>query len=100
MENKILPLGGVVTLKDGDGTELMIITRGTLIEENGSEAYFDYGSVIIPHGMSTPDQVYFFNRENIETIIFEGYVNEAEQLFASKYDLNISNAGYPKASVH
>ena len=34
MRNNILPLGSVVTLKDGDGTELMIITRCALIEEN------------------------------------------------------------------
>lgn len=35
MKNKILPLGSVVTLKDGDDTELMIITRGALVEQGG-----------------------------------------------------------------
>ena len=83
MRNNILPLGSVVTLKDGDGTELMIITRGALIEENGQEAYFDYGSVIVPHGMVTPEHLYFFNRENVEEVIFKGYANEAEHAFAS-----------------
>lgn len=99
MKNKILPLGSVVTLKDGDGTELMIITRGALVEQGGGEAYYDYGSVIIPFGMSTPDQVYFFNRDNVEKVIFEGYINESEEEYASMYDLNIEKSGVPKASV-
>lgn len=99
MGNNILSLGSVVILKEGDGTELMVITRGALVEQNGQVAYFDYGSVTIPQGMSTPDQVYFFNRENVEQVIFEGYVNEEEKVFASQYDENISNCGFPKAKI-
>lgn len=59
MENKILPLGSIVTLKNGDGSELMIVTRAAIIEEDGVEVYFDYGSVLIPQGMVSPENVYF-----------------------------------------
>lgn len=31
MENKILPLGSVVTLKNGDGSQLLIVTRAAII---------------------------------------------------------------------
>ena len=65
MENKILPLGSIVTLKNGDGSELMIVTRAAIIEEDGVEVYFDYGSVLIPQGMVSPENVYFFNAENV-----------------------------------
>lgn len=55
--------------------------------------------MIIPFGMSTPDQVYFFNRDNVKKVIFEGYINESEEEYASMYDLNIEKSVIPKASV-
>lgn len=99
MQNNILPLGSVVTLKDGDGTELMIITRGAIVEENNQEEYFDYGSVIIPQGMVTPEQVYFFNRENVDKVIFSGYINADEKEFEMNYDSYIRQSGLTKARV-
>ncbi|WP_271018569.1 DUF4176 domain-containing protein [Streptococcus agalactiae] len=57
MENKILPLGNVVTLKNGDGSQLLIVTRAAIIEEDGVEVYFDYGSVLTPQGMASPENV-------------------------------------------
>ena len=55
MTDKILPLGSVVTLKNGDDTEVMIVSRASVIEvEDGQggtkSVYFDYGSVVIPNG--------------------------------------------------
>ena len=32
MTDKILPLGSVVTLKNGDGSEVMIVSRASVIE--------------------------------------------------------------------
>lgn len=71
MNEEILPLGSVVTLKNGDGSEVMIVTRAAIIEENGSDVYFDYGSVLIPQGMVSPENVYFFNIENIENVFLK-----------------------------
>lgn len=85
MNEEILPLGSVVTLKNGDGSEVMIVTRAAIIEENGSEVYFDYGSVLIPQGMVSPENVYFFNIENIENVFFKGYENEDELKFQNDY---------------
>ena len=73
LEKNILPLGSVVTLKHGDGTQLMIIARATIVNSGISEVYYDYGAVLIPQGMISPEEVYFFNKENVEEIIFIGF---------------------------
>ncbi|AND78919.1 MULTISPECIES: DUF4176 domain-containing protein [Streptococcus] len=104
MENKILPLGSVVTLKGGDDTELMIISRGSTIEEldnhNGKRmVYYDYGSVVIPNGMQSPDTVFFFNRENVKSVLFEGYRNDAEVHFTNHYDSWVQASTVPKGKI-
>lgn len=99
MNNKILPLGTVVKLKNGDNSNLMIISRGSLIEDKGKEVYFDYGAVLIPQGMLAPEAVYFFNRENVETVIFEGFKDEKEEEFEEQYDTMIQNSNYHKGLV-
>ena len=100
MSDKILPLGSVVCLKDGDGTQLLIITRGSVVKQSWrKEVYFDYGAVLIPQGMTTPDNVYFFNRENVEEVIFKGYENDEERVFAEEYDGLISRSKFVKGSI-
>lgn len=86
MEEKILPLGTVVTLKNGDGSALMINSRASIVENQGKEQYYDYGSDLIPQGMQTPEAVYFFNKENVEEIVFREFENENEREFANQYD--------------
>ncbi len=46
MRESILPLGSVVRLKNGDNTELMIITRTVIVGEN-EDKFYDYVSVIV-----------------------------------------------------
>ena len=42
MNQKILPLGSVVCLKNGDGTQLLIIARGSIVKQGWrKEVYFD-----------------------------------------------------------
>ncbi|WP_246215536.1 DUF4176 domain-containing protein [Listeria valentina] len=59
MNEKILPLGSVVTLKDGDGSILMIVSRASVIEDKKKAFFYDYGAVLIPQGMIAPEAVYF-----------------------------------------
>ena len=99
MNEKILPLGTVVTLKNGDGSKLMIVTRASIVEDNGKEVYFDYGSVLIPQGMVSPESVYFFNKENVGEVLFKGFENDAEIQFAEQYDLMISKTNIPKCEI-
>jgi hypothetical protein len=94
----ILPLGSVVTVK-GNDVQLVIISRGTLTKQNDIEGYFDYGAVLAPAGLVSADNVLMFNREDIDKIIFIGYVDSDEQDFEQEYDNLISKQNYPKLKV-
>ncbi|MCX0355980.1 DUF4176 domain-containing protein [Clostridium perfringens] len=99
MNEKILPLGTIVTLKNGDGTKLMIVTRASIVQLDDKEVYFDYGSVLTPHGMISPESVYFFNKEQVGEVLFKGFEDDAEIQFAEQYDLMISKTNIPKCQI-
>ena len=99
MEKKILPLGSIVTLKNGDATELMIIARATVINRGIDEVYYDYGAVLTPQGMISPEEVYFFNMENVDEIIFTGFINDEEINFSEQYDELVSNSKIKKGNI-
>ncbi|GAB2022767.1 DUF4176 domain-containing protein [Pseudolactococcus yaeyamensis] len=99
MNENILPLGTVVTLKNGDGSKLMIIARASIVIEEEKEAYYDYASVLIPQGMITPETVYFFNRENVEEVVFKGFQDYDEQEYEAEYDDMIANSKIPKGNI-
>ncbi|HEO7924484.1 TPA: DUF4176 domain-containing protein, partial [Streptococcus agalactiae] len=52
-----------------------------------------------PQGMVSPENVYFFNAENVEEVIFKGFENEAEKDFQSNYETMIEQSIYPKGNV-
>ncbi|NQM14395.1 DUF4176 domain-containing protein [Streptococcus suis] len=56
MQDRILPIGSVVTIKDGN-LPLLIISRAALFENNGELGYFDYSAVIYPEGMTDGDKL-------------------------------------------
>ena len=91
----ILPLGTVVRLKEGS-LPIMIVGRAPLYEDNGKMGYCDYAAVFYPQGLVDSSQFLFFNHEDIEEIIFEGYRSEEEVAFAEAYEENIQKAAYPK----
>ncbi len=99
MYKEILPLGSIVKLKNGDGTELLIVARASVVQEAFSEVYYDYGAVVIPQGLTSPEEVFFFNRENIDEVVFIGYCNASEQLFAASYDDMIAKTKIQKGDV-
>lgn len=93
-----------MTLKNGDDTEVMIVSRASVIgvddgKSGAKSVYFDYGSVVIPNGMQTPDNLFFFNRENVKDVLFEGYRNEDEKAFEEHYDTWMKSAEVPKDSI-
>jgi len=91
MENevgeKFLPIGTVVLLKGGK-KELMIISycivpSGEAYDKNGkidvTDKMFDYGACVYPEGMITSDQLFAFNHEQIEKVIFMGYETDNQK---------------------
>lgn len=91
----ILPLGSIVLVEDGT-TPFMIVSRAALFNQEGKIGYFDYSAVPYPQGITDGKEYVFFNRENISSIIYFGYVNAEEQEFASEYDDLVAKAGYEK----
>lgn len=84
MTKKLLPLGSVVYLDEAT-TKLMIIGRGPIFESEGENVYSDYVGVIYPEGIN-PEDAIFFNHENIEKVVFEGYKDEEEGRFMEVYE--------------
>ena len=81
IQDKFLPIGTVVLLKGGK-KELMIISycivpSGEAYDKNGkvdvTDTMFDYGACVYPEGMITSDQLFAFNHEQIDKIVFMGY---------------------------
>ncbi|EGS9999616.1 DUF4176 domain-containing protein [Clostridium perfringens] len=77
--SETLPLGSIVILKEGN-QELMIINRGVLVDVEDKNLLFDYSACLYPHGADV-NTIYYFNQENIDKILFEGYKNEDEEKF-------------------
>lgn len=73
---KLLPMGTVVYLNGGK-LEIMIVSRQPILNVDGNEIYFDYAGVSHTLGLN-PDQIIYFNQENISELIFKGYAGENE----------------------
>jgi len=75
----LLPIGTIVYLKEGTN-KLMILNRGPIIEKDGEQTMFDYSGCFYPQGL-VPENVFYFNQENIDEIIFEGFKDSEEDRF-------------------
>lgn len=93
----LLSIGTVVRLKKGE-RKLMITSRTPLANENGIVGYFDYGACLYPDGQ-IDQKAYFFNKEDIEEICFEGYCDSVEEEYRKRYEKAIKNIKYPKLKI-
>ena len=72
-------LGTIVTLNNGT-QKIMIITRNVVTIINEEELLFDYGSCVYPTGID-PEKMYYFNEEDIDRVIFNGFSDEDDQIY-------------------
>ena len=79
----ILPIGTIVYLKEGS-QKLMILNRGVTIEQNGESVLFDYSAAFYPMGLN-PEQLFYFNRDDVDKVVYKGYSDEEEERFAEIY---------------
>lgn len=79
----LLPVGSVVYLIEGN-QKMVVLSRGSFIEQDGNQVYFDYCLGIYPEGLN-PEQVYYCNSEDIDEVLFEGYIDEDEKRFVNLY---------------
>lgn len=73
--DKYLPIGSVVLLHGGN-QPLMIYARAVYFDSGETR---DYMSVLYPFGYITDDEVYSFDHDEIERVLFMGYETEDEQ---------------------
>ena len=82
-------IGSIVYLKEGF-QKLMIINRGLIVEIEGQKYLFDYSACKYPVGV-VEDQIYYFNEENIDNFIFEGYCDQDETRFQELFKEMMDN---------
>ena len=80
----MLSIGSVVYLAEGN-QKIMILNIGPLVEKEGVKYYFDYTGCLYPEGLD-PEQVYYFNDNDIDEVIFEGFTDEDGKRFIELYD--------------
>lgn len=78
MENikNLLPVGSVVRVKEAE-KNLMVI--GILMENAGNT--YDYAAFLHPEGYIDEEHLYLFNHEDVEEVLFIGYMNAEFQVF-------------------
>lgn len=78
----LLPLGSVVTLKEGN-KKIMIVGR---IQRNvETKEIFDYSAVLWPEGIINSKKLYLFNHSDIQHLYFVGLQDVEE--FNFRYEL-------------
>ena len=79
MQEKYLPIGTVCRLKDGKKNLMIVGFMASSNEVNGK--LFDYTGVLHPEGVLSSDMNFLFNHDQIEEILFSGFVNDEETIF-------------------
>ena len=79
----MLPIGSIIYLKEGN-RKIMVLNRGAMLEQADEQVIFDYSGCIYPVGLDAT-QVFYFNEENIDKVIFEGFKDEEENRYQELY---------------
>ena len=83
-EIAMLPIGSIVYLNEGTN-KLMIVSRGPILEEEETPILFDYAGCFYPQGLDI-ENLFYFNQENIDEVVFEGYRDKEEKRFVKLMD--------------
>jgi len=80
--NKYLPIGTVVTLKEGEKkvmiTSYLIFSTGG---NNTEKVMFDYGGCPFPEGIIESDVAVGFNHDQIDKVVHMGLIDEEQIKF-------------------
>ena len=83
MEEKYLPIGSVVLLKNG--TKPVMITGYLPMPSDSSDTtMYDYSACMFPEGLLSSDQNAVFNHEQIDKFLFVGFKNEESMEFLNE----------------
>ena len=96
----MLPIGSIIYLKEGS-RKLMVLNRGALLEQSGEKLLFDYSGCIYPVGLDA-EQILYFNEENIDKVVYEGFKDDEETRYQELYTewLDNNSEQYNKGTVN
>lgn len=96
-QKRPLPVGSVVQV-NGSDQNFIIISQLPIAEIEGKQGYFDFGAAMLPVGLSTQEMI-FFNSEDIDNLIYLGYIDADFQSFSNQYDEILSKIQYEKLEI-
>lgn len=79
IEDKYLPAGTVVRLKDGK--KRVMIIGFCIKEEKDNSRVWDYSGCIFPEGLLSSDHVCLFDHEQIDKVFYYGLIDDEEENF-------------------
>lgn len=94
---KILPIGSVVIV-NGSTEPVMIVSAFPVTTSDGQEGYFDFGAVPLPLGLVS-QEMFFFNKEDISSVLFVGYIDTGYQMLHQKYDELVASIIHEKLMI-
>lgn len=80
----LLPIGSIVYLKEGS-QKLMILNRGCNLQQEDAVVFFEYSGAFYPQGLN-PEQIFYFNHEDIDKVVYKGYADLEEERFVELYN--------------
>ena len=82
MAEKFLPIGTVCQLK---GTEQKVAITGFCMKnQNLGDRVFDYVACYYPQGVFDPNKNILFDHDQIEEVVYMGFINEEEKAFKQR----------------
>ena len=81
--NEVLPIGSIIYLKEGQ-QKVMILSRGCQLQQDNELVFFGYSGAAYPVGLN-PEQIFYFNQEDIDKVVFHGYTDLDEERFVELY---------------
>ena len=78
MYKNMLPIGSVVLLKGGDKR---VMICGRIQAREGESIIYDYSACYFPEGIIDASNMFFFNRDAIDTVFFIGCQDQEELMF-------------------
>ncbi len=81
MYKDLLPVGSVVKLFEG---ERYVMICGRIVVPDGRTDIYDYVGCVYPEGISSSDDMVFFNRDSIELLYFVGFQDPQELAYRSE----------------
>lgn len=77
-----LPVGTIVKLKES--TKRMMIIGYEM--KNSEEKKYDYVACLYPEGISETTRIALINNDDVENIIFFGFIDAEYQVFRTHFD--------------